>query len=317
MYASLAIAETESNGIGSKVDDLSSLLPPVQEKTPNKKMTAARNNELSVLFFIYLESIFDLIQLHHQFTVLQKIKKFFYFYNRPVLFAVLPLYLIIAGVKKKSKGEISRDRIIFQSREIFNAKGIQLTLQELAKEMGVSISYITNHFRTKEMLFVSIAKEYETKVAHFSVISPKNEMPIDFEALVMLFSQIMDIQYEYRCAIVAVVSSSSRQTKISRQVKNTYPERKESFRKLVAVLVDQGLLSENLLNEYELAILTFQFMNLFTTWIVVMETYDQGMNYKALKSKYLTGIMWVFFAHLTPKGKRQFKKLDFEFLSRS
>ena len=64
-------------------------------------------------------------------------------------------------MQKLSKGAITRQTLITDARKVLNENGISLTLRELSSKMGVTIGRITNHFPTKDHLFVALSEDYE------------------------------------------------------------------------------------------------------------------------------------------------------------
>ena len=96
-------------------------------------------------------------------------------------------------MSKLSKGQLSRKKIINDAREVFNRKGSQITIQELALELGEGVSYITNHYRTKDHLIVAIAGEYEEK--YYEILAKNGYDLSTMEKVARFVSAVMDLQY--------------------------------------------------------------------------------------------------------------------------
>jgi AcrR family transcriptional regulator len=205
---------------------------------------------------------------------------------------------------KLSKGEVTRNHIVDQSRKIFNKEGVLLTLTELASRLEVTIGRITNHFPTKEHLFVGLAGDYEEKYAAL-MKSFSWEDDFSFTRLSMLVSKLMDLQYEHRCVMIFSASAGLNKTVMTEQISLSWNNNLKGFRILIETLVYQGLLDERVLQEDHYLILKFQHINLFTTWLVSYTLYDRARSYKKMKPTYFKGIMMVFFEYATPKGKQQ------------
>lgn len=212
-------------------------------------------------------------------------------------------------MRKLTKGQLSRQKIIKESRDVFNNKGIQITIQELATELGEGVSYITNHYRTKDHLIVAIANDYEEKFYEF--LKGLNEEFNSLGHLAQLISSVMDLQYEYRCAILAIVATSNSQKVLFKQVQESYQKNLSNFAGLVHLLVSNNILKKEALGKEELAVIRFQYVNLHTTWVVSLELYDHPVPYKKMKALYLKGILSSLLPYLTPKGAKQFKSIDF------
>jgi AcrR family transcriptional regulator len=213
-------------------------------------------------------------------------------------------------MSKLSKGQLSRKKIISEAREVFNRKGSQITIQELALELGEGVSYITNHYRTKDHLIVAIAGEYEEK--YYEILQRSGQDLDTLEKIVRLISAIMDLQYHYRCAILTVVASSSSQKVLFKQIQESYHKNVENFSAFIQLLVSNKIAGEMLLQKEELSVFRFQYVNLHTTWVVSLELYDHPAGYKKMKPLYLKGIVNCFLPYLTPIGMKQYKAIDFK-----
>lgn len=208
------------------------------------------------------------------------------------------------------KGELSRNKIVEQAREVFNRKGSQITIQELAKELDEGVSYITNHFRTKDHLIVAIAAQYEQK--YYEIFQMTGEDLGSMDKIARFVSSIMDLQYDYRCAILSVVASSNSQKVLFKQIQESYHKNVANFAAFAGMLVHFKLVKDQLLQKEELNVFQFQYVNLHTTWVVSLELYDHPAGYKKMKPLYLQGILNCLLPYFTAKGMKQYKALDFK-----
>lgn len=213
-------------------------------------------------------------------------------------------------MSKLSKGQLSRKKIISEAREVFNRKGSQITIQELALELGEGVSYITNHYRTKDHLIVAIAGEYEEK--YYELLQGMAVDLSTLEKVARFVAAVMDLQYNYRCAILAVVASSSSQKVLFKQIQESYHKNVANFSAFIQLMVSNKMVGELLLQKEELSVFRFQYVNLHTTWVVSLELYDHPAGYKKMKPLYLKGIINCFLPYLTPNGMKQYKALDFK-----
>ena len=191
-------------------------------------------------------------------------------------------------MKGYQKGVLSRERLISQSREIFNESGLNITLSNLAQRLGITLGMLTYHFSTKDHLFIAIAEEYEMKFAELSKRMGNQQLTLQY--LITYAMKVMDLQYEYRCAIRYVTISSKNQTELSSHINDSYRNSKESILQMVQALVKSGELNDSLLNESNFRIFLFCFSCLFTSWPFILEIYDNSENYTDLKPIYLRGI---------------------------
>lgn len=214
-----------------------------------------------------------------------------------------------ADSQKKSKGKKTKENILFEARKIFNEEGIFLTLSELSKLIGMTIGGITNHFPTKEYLFVGLSEQYEIELNDFTArfqLGPD----LDFQRLTMFFSEVMDIQYKHRSVILFFSVMHQSQTLMMAQVMKTWVNRQSRLEGLANLLVNSGLLNSTILEPKEFVIFRFQYVNLFTTWMMSYSLYDSEKSFESMKPIYMSGIMRAFEKHLTETGKSQLEALQ-------
>jgi AcrR family transcriptional regulator len=202
------------------------------------------------------------------------------------------------------KGTATRQSLVTNARLLFNKKGINITLIELAEVMDVSIGSITNHYRTKDHLFVAISKEYQQQYLQLNTHFVWNKK-ISVKQLANYFSIIMDLQYEYRCAIISAASTSNSQKELYGQINETYKQNKASAKKMVALFVQGGLLDKNVLEKKRYEIFSFLTICMMTTWVISHEMYDKEKGYKKMKSIYLEGILSCFVPYFTVSARKE------------
>ncbi|MGL6268322.1 MAG: TetR/AcrR family transcriptional regulator, partial [Chitinophagaceae bacterium] len=91
---------------------------------------------------------------------------------------------------KETKGVITRKYILDRSREIFNTKGINLTLDSIARELNITKGRITNHFPAKDNLFLAIVADYEDQ---FQLVLKKYQNQfesLELQSVIFILSKI-------------------------------------------------------------------------------------------------------------------------------
>jgi AcrR family transcriptional regulator len=211
--------------------------------------------------------------------------------------------------KKLTKGEKTKESILNEARRVFNEDGIFLTLSAISKKIGITSGGITNHFPTKEHLFVGLAEQYESEIEE--VISAQDiNLFRDFEKIVNYFGTIMDIQFKHRSVILYFSAAHQSQTVLFSQVAKTWIQRQSRLEKLANAFVNEGLLEREILDPNEFPVFRFQYINLFTTWLVSYSLYDSDREYEEMKPIYLSGILRVFDKYLTEKGRAQMSAIQ-------
>lgn len=237
-----------------------------------------------------------------------KIKKFFFLYK--ILFY---LFLYRMNIKK---GQNTRQTILDSARQIFNERGLNITLEKIAAEMGLTKSRITNHFATKESLFLAILRDYEESLARCAEEIGLAEA-LELSELAEGLSAVMDVQYQYRCGIAFVAMVTHSQHELHRHISENYKKNVRSIMQRTGKMVDLGILKPEILNASNFSIFVFQYTNILTNWVVNLELYDLEHGYSKMKPVYLNAALSCFKPFLTKKGEKQFSEIDFRQTSKS
>jgi AcrR family transcriptional regulator len=215
---------------------------------------------------------------------------------------------------KTKKGQKAKLDIVTQSRDVFNRRGIHMTLGELASELGLGVSFITNHFRTKDHLIVAIAEDFNARNREIELAFSANQ-ELSLLRYARHFSVMMDNQYLHRCAIVAIFSFINAEKELFREIREYYPRSKDSVRLFVRSLVAAGYLEPSILQRKGYDIFAFQFVNLFMSWVVDHALFNVDKTYEDMKPIYLAGIMSSLYPYFTEKGRREYDGLNFRKIS--
>lgn len=211
---------------------------------------------------------------------------------------------------KMAKGTLTRNLILDTARVIFNAKGINLTLDNLAAEMEVPKGRITNHFSTKDKLFLAILDDYEEKLANRIRELYQFYTSRSLESVAYVLSEIMDLQFEYRCSIIYLNVLSPGQSELREHIHVSANRNIDAIRVRIGYMVKSKLLTEDILEEKNFQSFIFIYINQLTQWVVYCDMYDSEKGYKAAKPAYMRGIMHhVYGPYLTAKGKKELKAM--------
>jgi AcrR family transcriptional regulator len=213
---------------------------------------------------------------------------------------------------KYPKGVKSRNQILAESRNLLNEKGLNQTMEMLAKEMGLSRGRITNYFPTKDTLLLNIMLDYEHKLNLVLQSFDWGKRP-SLAKILEVISLIMNVQYEYRCAIAYIATVSRYQPELQQHIERSFSTRVEEIKLLLTTMVDLEMLQPAVLQAPDFDMFCFQYTNLLTTWVISQQLYFGSRPYSEMKPNYLKGVMALYIPYLTPKGKRAFVKLDYGF----
>jgi AcrR family transcriptional regulator len=204
------------------------------------------------------------------------------------------------------KGERSREAIIERARDLFNEYGIHLTLVRLAEMMETTLGRMTHHFKNKDLLFIALARDYETKLGELRAKRPPG--PSSMVTFIRSSSLVMDLQYDYRCAMRYIIGSLQHQPQMRSHFLDAYSNTHKTIRITIEALVKAGSLQPGILEDGIYEVFLFQFTNLFTHWVINLELYDIHRTYEDMKPIYLKGIMSIFLPFVTEKGKQELEE---------
>lgn len=220
-------------------------------------------------------------------------------------------------MKNLSKGQITRNSIVEKSRFIFNERGLDITLDVIAQEMGLTKGRITNHFPTKESLFQAITTYYEWQLGEYLRAIRVPEQGITLQFLAQLMSGIMDIQYENRCVIGYLSLVTEEKKEMFTYISENYKRNVQGIRNRVTAMVQQGLLVPEILHQKTFPVFLFQYVTILTNWVISEQHYNREAGYEKMKAVYLRGVMQCYLPYLTEEGRRQYQALSFTRLAKS
>jgi AcrR family transcriptional regulator len=213
---------------------------------------------------------------------------------------------------KIAKGENTRLTIIDRARAIFNERGISITIDAVAKELRISKSRITNHFATKDQLFMSILAEYEQELGRLVANWHPTGVEKSLQAYVNMLSDVMDTQFRYRCAIVYLHMLSPGHHELKQHTYENFNRNKASIRQRMESMYKSGIMAETVLKEPAWSAFIFTYVNMLTQWVVFQDMYDDPDEYVMNKQKYLRAVMnHVYLPYLTKKGKEELEALAY------
>lgn len=169
--------------------------------------------------------------------------------------------------------------------------------------METTLGRVTYHFKNKDLLFVAIAEDYEIKLTELRQNRPSG--PVSMDTFIKAASQVMDLQYDYRCAMRYAVASYQHEQGMKSHIHKAYRNNREVITNTIKAYVDSGSLQPKVLQDDIYGVFLFQLTNLFTNWVVNYELYDSDKPYDDMKPTYLKGIISTFLPFLSDKGMHE------------
>jgi AcrR family transcriptional regulator len=210
-------------------------------------------------------------------------------------------------MRRYRKGEISRVVILVEARKLFNAHGLDIGFEFIAKQMGLSRGRITHFFPTKESLMVGIMRDYEFALGEVLVEFDWNKGSLFYQLFTFL-DIILDLQYEYRCAHAYLAAVGKDHPEILQHVESSFFNRVDSTRVRIKNMVESKFLEARILQKFDMEIFLFQYTNLLSTWMISQEMYHRRTPYRQRKTVYLFGAMQIFVPYLTVSGKKAYQQ---------
>lgn len=212
-----------------------------------------------------------------------------------------------------AKGDVTRKRIVDMARQIFNEKGINLTIENLAMEMGIPKGRLSNHFSTKDKLFIAIISEYEEKLADKLAELKLYYLSKSLSDVVLVISKVMDVQFDYRCAIAFLTVLSPGQIELREQIQNGIRRNRSNIRLRLEAMVKHKLLNPGILENDVFESFCFIYVNAMTQWVNYYDMYDADKEFSTIKPLYIRSIIeHVYQPYLTQKGRKEFMHLNYE-----
>lgn len=212
---------------------------------------------------------------------------------------------------KFSKGEKTKKTIVKRVNTLFNKREMLLNWDEMAAELNLSRSRITNYFPRKELLILAIYYEFESTLKKFLENHHQNSEATSLEHLKAYYSDVMDLLFEYRFSISYVLVNPMNDEDLRSHISSTYSVNKIRLQERVTKLCQTGILDERLLLKENFDPFTFQHTNLLTTWVISYRLYDRNQDFLVIKPIYLKGILNCYLPYLTKEGQSQFEDLIF------
>jgi AcrR family transcriptional regulator len=214
------------------------------------------------------------------------------------------------------KGIDSRFTIINDACMLLNEKGLSLSMDVIAKELGLSRGRITHFFPTKDSLMLALMQRYEyrlNEILHDFAWASEPTFDQSFEVLEL----ILDLQYDFRCAIAYLAVTGKSQPELHQHIESSFFNRIEGIRLRLQMMVASKMLTEQILEPDSFKVYSFQYTNLLTTWVLSQELYYSRHAYKLMKPVYIKAAMILFEPYLTTAGKSAYDKALLAFEKRS
>lgn len=205
-------------------------------------------------------------------------------------------------MKQPTKGERTRQKILEKVNALFNGKGVDHTISQIAASIGMGKSRVTNYFPKKEHLVLGILKQYEEAL---SGVLAEHQAHEDFNGIrqyVNFLSDVMDLMFRYRGVIAHAMTNPAVNSLVGMHIEENYNRNREKLRQRLRSFAQNGLLEDRLLEPESFEVFSLQFLTLSSNWIISYSLMDPDKEYQTVKPRYLRSIVYCLKPYLTPKG---------------
>jgi hypothetical protein len=157
-------------------------------------------------------------------------------------------------------------------------------------------------------LFIALSEDYELQFAQL-MTSRTQQGENSLTRLTQSALKVMDLQFEYRCLFMFIYSAGHNQHSILNQVSAKWIHNLSGFTSMISSLIKAKILNKSILEKENFEIFKFQYINLFTTWLVSHSIYDGTLPLALCKEVYAKGVLMAFYPFVTVKGKAELRKL--------
>lgn len=199
----------------------------------------------------------------------------------------------------------TKEKILEQSKDLFNNKGVQTTtLRQIASALGISQGNLNYHFKTKRDIIEQL---------YFDLVDELNK---EMEAMTQSYSSLsslyrsseitMRIFYDYRFLLRDLYLIFRESQKVKEHYVKLQELRKSQFTLLFDSMINEHVLrTEELINEYDR--LYERMMIVGDNWVNTSELFS--LEIKEPITYYRDLLFEMIFPYLTEKGKEEYKDL--------
>ncbi|MEL6675718.1 MAG: TetR/AcrR family transcriptional regulator [Bacteroidota bacterium] len=200
----------------------------------------------------------------------------------------------------------TREKILHQAREMFNARGIAaVSSRNISEEMGISYGNLCYHFPRKDDIILQLYRDMQTEL-DLEVANLKAEI-FRFDFMVRSLRKMLEVHYRYKFIFLDLSSLSRKFPFIQEHARRQYQFRVAICREIYDFLMQEGYLKmEKKEGHYDK--LVHSVLMILNAWIVDSEIYYEGSENKKV-DHYLEMIYRFVSSSLTKEGAEAFMKV--------
>jgi len=210
----------------------------------------------------------------------------------------------------------TKRKILDTALELYNSEGVSnVSIRQLAKEVGISHSNLIYHYPTKEDVILGLheillqkARNINQEIPHGSSLTSALH-----KSTRLGFSVVYEFRFLFK-NLQFICTSFPRMKEVIRAVESV---RSEMYRGVIEQMKSEKLIrSEEFNNEFDHLIALIKIYS--DSWLVSSSIYDD-LSKEEMLDKYSFLLMTHFYPYLSEKGKEEFKtltpELKFKWLS--
>jgi AcrR family transcriptional regulator len=205
-----------------------------------------------------------------------------------------------------AKGISTREEILDRALPILNERGLETTYDELVLALGVSKGRITHHFPTKETLVQALSDRCGEALDEAGRLP---EGPWTLSDVADSFRRSLDVIHTYRVIYIASMTATTPGSMLHEKARMTFAHRMSSVRPFLQVLVQLGILEENILDQRHCDAATAALVMSFIAWPIYRQNAVAHLSQSFSRSVALRSCMLTLMPYLTEKAHKDFDAL--------
>ncbi|MFV0541370.1 MAG: TetR/AcrR family transcriptional regulator [Aestuariibaculum sp.] len=215
---------------------------------------------------------------------------------------------VTSATKPKQKKIKTRQKIVNQAVQLFNANGVQnVTIRHIAAKMGIAHGNLTYHFKTKEDLLLAIYEQMRTQMSQ-SYLTDKGDIS-SFEHFHKLLLYLEYFHLKYSFFNVDVLEISRMYPKINKVLQKTLELRQDQMVQLFNAFISDNLVVEEPTDRY--LYLRHTVRIIITFWQSQIEVLR---GFSSNEGKMVETIWHLVKPYMTNKGKQEYVRVTNLFL---
>ncbi len=198
----------------------------------------------------------------------------------------------------------TKQKILTTSLTLFNQHGIaKVSLRTIADSMQISVGNLQYHFKKRDAILETLYFELVEKIDRI-IITATDDL---LASVCAITTEICALFFEYRFFLLDFTAICRNNEKIKQHYASLYKRREAEFLQIVAMLIQHGLLRQEVL-QHEFLYLFKRMEVISNFWFSSVLTQGHELSESTIQ-EYEIMMSQNLYPYLTEKGKLQYRKI--------